>query len=50
LNAAAALVVAEALEPKAAADKVQAVLDNGRALAALNRWRDVANSNRRVEA
>lgn len=50
LNAAAAVVVAQDLAPKAAALKVQGVLNNGKALATLHRWRDVANSNRRVEA
>lgn len=50
LNAAAALVVAESLEPRAAADKVKHALDSGRAQDALNRWRESANSHRRVQA
>ncbi len=48
LNAAAALVVVEDLPPKTAAEKAQAALDDGKALAVLHRWRDVANSNKEV--
>ena len=48
LNAAAALVVVEDLPPKIAAGKAQAALDDGKALAALNRWRDAANANKEV--
>ena len=39
LNAAAALVVAEGLEPRAAAQRARDALASGRALALLERWR-----------
>lgn len=50
LNAAAALVVAEDLPPKVAADKAMAVVSSGKALSALQRWRDAALANKPVSA
>jgi anthranilate phosphoribosyltransferase len=48
LNAAAALVVAEGLPLDVAASKAAAALDDGKALAALQRWRDAGMANRAV--
>jgi anthranilate phosphoribosyltransferase len=48
LNAAAALVVAEGIAPKAAADRAREMLANGKALATLNRFRDSALRRRTV--
>jgi len=42
LNAAAALVVAERLPPKAAAEKAREALSSGRARETLSRWREAA--------
>ena len=50
LNAAAALVVAEGLPLDVAAQKAAAALDDGKALAALQRWRDAGMANRAVTA
>lgn len=47
LNAAAALVVAEELAPKAAADKVRHIVDSGAALRQLERWRAAARAERK---
>ena len=46
LNAAAALVVAEGLAPRAAADRAREVLENGAARRVLERWREVARGRR----
>lgn len=43
LNAAAALVVAEGVEPRAAAERARDALTSGRALALLERWRRAAS-------
>jgi anthranilate phosphoribosyltransferase len=48
LNAAAALVVAEDLDPRTAAEKALAAVVSGKALAALQRWRDAALANKPV--
>jgi anthranilate phosphoribosyltransferase len=48
LNAAAALVVAEGLPLNVAAEKAAAALDDGKAMAALQRWRDAGMANRAV--
>lgn len=48
LNAAAALVVAEDLPPRTAADKAMAAVMSGKAHAALTRWREAALANRPV--
>ncbi len=50
LNAAAALVVAEDLPPRTAAEKAMAAVVSGRAVAALQRWRDAALANKPVSA
>lgn len=50
LNAAAALVVAEGLPLHVAAQKAAAALDDGKALAALQRWREAGMANRAVTA
>jgi anthranilate phosphoribosyltransferase len=46
LNAAAALVVAEAIAPPEATERVQESIRSGRALGTLNRWRAVARQRR----
>lgn len=50
LNAAAALVVAEDLPPRIAAEKALAAVVSGQAFAALQRWRDAALANKPVSA
>lgn len=50
LNAAAALVVAEDLPPRTAAEKALAAVVSGKALGALQRWRDAALANKPVSA
>lgn len=50
LNAAAALVVAEDLPMRLAAEKALAAVTSGQALAALQRWRDAALANKPVSA
>jgi anthranilate phosphoribosyltransferase len=50
LNAAAALVVAEDLPPRVAAEKAMAAVVSGKAVAALQRWRDAALANKPVSA
>jgi anthranilate phosphoribosyltransferase len=46
LNAAAALVVAQGLEPKAATARARAALENGDAARTLERWRTAARARR----
>jgi anthranilate phosphoribosyltransferase len=46
LNAAAALVIAEGLEPRAAADRARETIENGSARGLLERWREVAKARR----
>ncbi len=46
LNAAAALVVAESLEPKAALEHARQTLASGAALRTLERWRELAQASR----
>lgn len=46
LNAAAALVVAEGLAPRAAADKARELIASGKALRTLEAWREAASSAR----
>jgi anthranilate phosphoribosyltransferase len=46
LNAAAALVVADELEPRAAAERAREAIDSGRARATLARWRTAASARR----
>jgi anthranilate phosphoribosyltransferase len=46
LNAAAALVVAEAIPPPEATERVRESIRSGRALGTLNRWRTVARQRR----
>jgi anthranilate phosphoribosyltransferase len=50
LNAAAGLVVAEGLPLMVAAEKAAAALDDGKALAALQRWREAGMANRAVNS
>jgi anthranilate phosphoribosyltransferase len=47
LNAAAALVIAEDLEPRAAADRAKEVVASGAASRLLSRWREIAGARRR---
>ncbi|HEX4336125.1 MAG TPA: anthranilate phosphoribosyltransferase [Polyangiaceae bacterium] len=47
LNAAGALVIAEGLEPRAAADRAREVIASGAATKLLSRWRDIAGARRR---
>ncbi|HEY3498648.1 MAG TPA: anthranilate phosphoribosyltransferase, partial [Polyangiaceae bacterium] len=46
LNAAAALVVAEGLAPRAAADRAREAIESGAARRVLERWRDAARARR----
>lgn len=46
LNAAAALVVADDLSPRAAADRVREVVATGQAAKLLSRWREIASARR----
>ncbi|HVW28518.1 MAG TPA: anthranilate phosphoribosyltransferase [Polyangiaceae bacterium] len=46
LNAAAALVIAEDLSPKTAADKAREVVASGAAAKLLHRWREIAGARR----
>ena len=46
LNAAAALVVAEGLAPRAAADRAQEAIESGATRRVLERWRDAARARR----
>jgi anthranilate phosphoribosyltransferase len=47
LNAAAALMIAEDLEPRAAADRAREVVASGAASKLLSRWREIAGARRR---
>jgi anthranilate phosphoribosyltransferase len=49
LNAAAALVVADGMEPRAAAARARETLASGRARAVLERWREAARAEREDE-
>lgn len=49
LNAAAALVVADEMEPKAAAERARALVDSGAAGRLLDRWRDVAQKKKSAQ-
>ena len=46
LNAAAALVIAEGLQPRAAADRAREVVASGAASRLLSRWREIAGARR----